>query len=95
MAGLCFWGDTGMACSIGYSGIVVLFFLAAIFRKQVATTILNMNFDLVWSMLLTVPTYLILLTFVPVKFVFFICMFVALGGGFIGTVYPILPSGVD
>jgi len=95
MAGLCFWGETGMACNLGYAGIVMLFFMAAIFRRQVAVNILNMNFDLIWSMIVMVPVYLILLVLLPLKFVFFISLFIALGGGFLGMIWPILPSAVE
>ena len=95
MAGLCFWGDAGMACNLGYGGIVVIFFLAAVFRRQVAVTILNMNFDLVWSMIAAVPVYFVLLLFLPLKFAFLIGAVVALFGGFIGMVIPIIPTDIE
>ncbi len=91
MANLCF-GAEAMGCGFIYIGAVVIFFIAAVFRRQVCVNILDVNYDLIWATLIGLLVYFPLVIFLPTKWAFFLGMLAAITGGFMGLVFPLLSN---
>jgi hypothetical protein len=90
MAGFCFGGFTGFDCSLLYIVMILLFFLAAIFRKQVAEN-LGIDFTLIGSTALAEGAFIIIIIlFSSMKWGFLAGLIGLLIGGF--ALAPFLPD---
>lgn len=88
----CFAGFTGFDCSILWIIIVVLFFIAAILRKNVAEAILNKGFSIIGATALGVILYVIMLYIThSIKWSAILGIVGVVIGGFIGSSF--LPDG--
>ena len=92
MAFGCFAGYEGFGCSIAWLLMVLIFFISAIFRKQIAEGLLNTEFSLIGSVILGEVGFVVgsFLTH-SFKWSFLIGMFALVVGGLVGSKF--LPDG--
>ena len=83
---MCFGGFEGFDCSILWVIIIMLFFFAAVFRRQVADALLDMDFHLISSIVLAEVLY-ILMIFIThnMKLAAIVGLAGMILGGFIGA----------
>jgi len=87
MAFMCFGGAEGWACSGQWLIMVVLFFIAAISRRQLVD-MAGVNFSLIGATALGVITFVIFLfIFDGLKFPFLLGLVGVFVGGFIGSIW--------
>lgn len=92
--GLCLPGFSGWDCSLVWIVAILLFFLAAIFRKNVANDLLDMPFSLVGASILGEVAYIIsLLILHQIKWGMLIGIAGVLIGGFVLNFFGDVESG--
>lgn len=88
----CFAGFEGFDCSLLWIVILLLFFLAALFRKNIAEGILGMDFSLIGSTIFAEILFIIIiLVSKSIKWSFLIALIGLLIGGFVSA--PWMPDG--
>ena len=88
----CFAGYTGFDCSILWIMMIGLFFVAAIFRKNIAEGLLDMDFSLIGGSV-TGAIVFIIMTYIThsMKWSGIIGLIGVIAGGFVGAQF--LPDG--
>lgn len=79
----CWAGYQGWDCSVNWIIMVLIFFIAAIVRKQLFDNVLDMEFNLWGAAGLGEVLFFVMLFILPLKFAFLI----ALGGILIGGIF--------
>ena len=88
----CFAGFAGFDCSILWMIMIGLFFVAAIFRKNIAEGILGMGFSLIGSIVIGVVVFVVMAYIThSMKWSGLIALIGVIAGGFIGSTF--LPDG--
>lgn len=83
---LCF-GNEGWACSMVWIVMVVLFFIAAILRRQLSD-LLNINFSMIGGTILGELSFIIFsYIFTGLKFPFLLGVVGVFAGGFLGSIW--------
>ena len=88
----CFAGFAGFDCSILWIIIVLLFFAAAVFRKNIADGLLGMSFSLIGGAISGAIVFIIMIYIThSMKWSGIIGLVGVIAGGFIGATF--LPDG--
>jgi len=84
----CFAGLGGFDCSLAWIIMIVLFFIAAIFRRQIADGLLGVGFSLIGATILGEAAFIVsLYLFEGMKMPFIFGTIGVIVGGFIGTIW--------
>ena len=92
MAGFCLAGFEGFDCSIVYILMILLFFITAIFRRQVADALLNMPYSLIGGTAAAEIVYIVSIYITHnFRWAFLFGLIGCMAGGFVGAWF--LPDG--
>lgn len=83
MAFICFAGAAGFDCSLIWIGIICLFFVGALFKKQVVENLLGGDFDVIIGTFTAEVLYIVSLYLMPMKYAFLVGIIGLLVGGFL------------
>lgn len=88
----CFAGFSGFDCSILWIIMILLFFIAAIFRKNIAEDLIGVDFSLIGSSVVGIIVFVVM-TYIThsIKWSAIIAVAGVISGGFIGATF--LPDG--
>ena len=88
-------GKEGWDCSILWIFMVLLFFIGAVFRKQVAENLMDTEFSLIGATVLGELVFIIMTFVLPIKFAFLIGFAGIIAGGFVGVMLGLPDGGYD
>lgn len=89
----CFAGMVGWDCSMAWIVMIVIFFVGAIFRRQVADNLLSMPFSLMIGTIAGEIGFIIFCYLIPIKWAFLGAIIVNIVVGFIAA--PFDPFASD
>ena len=88
----CFAGYAGFDCSLLWIAMIFLFFIGAIFRRQVADGLLSIDFSLIGATVLAEIVFVVMNYIThSLKWSFLVAIVAIVVGGFIGAKF--LPDG--